>query len=507
MPHKALRTLRSVLLIVITVLLLIALYQHFFPSPPRVQLPEEMPLGNQDRILVVAPHCDDETLGAGGLIARAHQEGAQVQVVVITNGDGFAFAAAGEGRTFLPAPSDYIRLAYQRQKESFAALHRQGLPAGNLIFLGYPDRGLAPMWQVNWTEDQPYQSRLTNLTQSPYINSYRAQAVYCGQNLVADLVSILADLEPTIIVLPHPNDAHSDHWAAFNFVTYAIQQLRSQDVPFAAIVRQYGYLVHRGDWPAPKGFMPGRELLPPGPLLTTSFRWFKFPLGEIGAWNKYFAINQYRSQVNYMRRYLVSFARSNELFAPISTRSVALLPPGSAVAEALETVWQEIDPVITDPRSDTLTRRVFSSADLRALRTATDGETLFVRLETHRPVSSRTQYTIFLRPIDSSAPDQALSPPRSAADPPVATGRSVAMHLIIRPHDSAVIHQAGTATRSFPLHTSTTALQVGIPLADLGHPTMLFVGAESRLLGTVDRLAWTLIQLPLRHPEPARGYH
>lgn len=504
MPKKALRTLRSILLIVVTAFVLIAVYQHFFPSPPRVQLPEEMLLNKQDRILVIAPHCDDETLGAGGLIARAHQEGAQVHVVVITNGDGFAFAAAGQGRTLLPTPSDYIRLAYQRQNESFTALNRLGLPAGNLIFLGYPDRGIAPMWRVNWTEDNPYFSRFTQLTHSPYFNSYRSNVVYCGENLVSDLSSLLTDLQPTIIVLPHPNDAHSDHWATFNFVTYAIQQLRSQNIPFTETVREYGYLVHRGDWPAPKGLLPARELLPPTPLLSTAYRWIKFPLGEMGAWNKYLAINQYRSQVTYMRRYLVSFARVNELFAPVNSRSVALLPPASEVAQAEEAAWQEISPVIIDPRSDTLTRRLFGSADLSALRAATDGKTLFLRLETYHPVSTRTQYSIFLRPIDRDGAAQELPPPFPESRTP-STGHAAELHVTIRAYGSAVVHQANTAARDLPLHTSTAALQVDIPLAELGRPNMLFVGAESRLLGTVDRLAWTLIQLPLRHPEP-RSY-
>ena len=43
-------------------------------------------LGGADRIVVVAAHPDDESLGAGGLLARASSSGLTVQVVVVTDG-------------------------------------------------------------------------------------------------------------------------------------------------------------------------------------------------------------------------------------------------------------------------------------------------------------------------------------------------------------------------------------------------------------------------------------
>src|SRR5690606_13005283 len=41
------------------------------------------------RILVVAPHPDDESLCCGGLIATARRAGAEVSIVWITSGGGF----------------------------------------------------------------------------------------------------------------------------------------------------------------------------------------------------------------------------------------------------------------------------------------------------------------------------------------------------------------------------------------------------------------------------------
>ena len=39
---------------------------------------------SEQRLLVIAPHADDETIGAGGLMARAKDVGAEVYVQVLT---------------------------------------------------------------------------------------------------------------------------------------------------------------------------------------------------------------------------------------------------------------------------------------------------------------------------------------------------------------------------------------------------------------------------------------
>lgn len=81
--------------------------------------------------LVVAPHPDDETLGCGGLIARKAAAGAQVRVVIMTDG------ASSHRRLMAPA-----RLAALREEESAAAAAALGLPAHALVFLRFPDRRL-----------------------------------------------------------------------------------------------------------------------------------------------------------------------------------------------------------------------------------------------------------------------------------------------------------------------------------------------------------------------------
>ncbi|MCX6374467.1 MAG: PIG-L family deacetylase, partial [Armatimonadetes bacterium] len=45
--------------------------------------------GKDERALIIAPHCDDETLSCGGIISKLVKDGAQVRVVLVTNGDGY----------------------------------------------------------------------------------------------------------------------------------------------------------------------------------------------------------------------------------------------------------------------------------------------------------------------------------------------------------------------------------------------------------------------------------
>lgn len=50
---------------------------------------------SEQRILIIAPHPDDEVIGCGGLIAKAKQAGAEVYVQFLTVGDTTDFSEAG----------------------------------------------------------------------------------------------------------------------------------------------------------------------------------------------------------------------------------------------------------------------------------------------------------------------------------------------------------------------------------------------------------------------------
>lgn len=98
------------------------------PAEALCALPEPLPWPPPPRVLVFAPHPDDEAIGCGGLILRLLQAGSAVRVVLVTDGSG----AGG-----LPPQA-----AQQRQQEFRASLARLGVQDHAL--LGLPDGGLQP---------------------------------------------------------------------------------------------------------------------------------------------------------------------------------------------------------------------------------------------------------------------------------------------------------------------------------------------------------------------------
>jgi LmbE family N-acetylglucosaminyl deacetylase len=76
-------------------------------------------------ILVVAPHPDDETLGAGGLIKAQRLRGFQVLIAAVTDGE----------KAYSNAPG----LARVRRLEQADALARLGVTTENIIRFGFPD--------------------------------------------------------------------------------------------------------------------------------------------------------------------------------------------------------------------------------------------------------------------------------------------------------------------------------------------------------------------------------
>ncbi len=130
-------------------------------DPMRAALDPIRPPAAQDHIVVVAAHPDDETLGAGGLLAMAEAAGATVTVVVATDGDA----------SHPTSPThDARELAAIRRREVYAALAELA-PSAQVHLLGLPDsfldrhidalrEGLAPLLVnathvvTTWTGDR-----------------------------------------------------------------------------------------------------------------------------------------------------------------------------------------------------------------------------------------------------------------------------------------------------------------------------------------------------------------
>ncbi len=358
-------------------------------------------------ILVFAPHSDDEVLGAGGLMRQAGHAGIPVHVVVLTNGDGFRVSVEREYHKLGATPADFVNYGYLRQTETEAALTRLGLPQPNVVFLGYPDRGLMPMWTDHWSAQTPFRSYYTRADHSPYDNGASLHAPYCGAALLSDIIGQMQADKPTDIYVTHPSDDHPDHSAAGIFVKTALDQLRTAGVPWALHAHLHYYIVHRGDWPVPQGLHEDAPLPPPAPMAGLDTQWTELPLSHRDTQAKYAAIKRYRTQIEIESRFLYSFARENELFGTLTEPDQGQLPrvpDGQIRMTADRKDWAKLTPIEIDPAEDSILRDFQGGADLTRLFACRDSSHLYVRLDTVRTLSTRVTYTLTLRPLKLTSP-------------------------------------------------------------------------------------------------------
>lgn len=145
------------------------------------------PLAHLGRVIVFAPHPDDETLGCGGLIARLVLNRQPIHVIVISDGS----ASHPRSRKYPPA-----KLALVRERETRAALVRLGLSDPHAVtFLGLKD-GEVP-----------------------------GPASPAFPNVVLAVAHLVRDFAADTVVAPIRNDEHADHRATFHIVDAALDKL------------------------------------------------------------------------------------------------------------------------------------------------------------------------------------------------------------------------------------------------------------------------------------------
>lgn len=138
-------------------------------------------------LVVVAPHPDDESLGAGGLIAAAAAAGHEVKVVFLTDGEG-----SHVGSPTYP-PEELARL---RRAEAKAALGELGVDGSTAEFIGLPDGGLAHL--------PPAEAAI----------------------VVETLVGLMT--RETVICVTAQTDQHKDHQIAHRWAKIASAMTRSE---------------------------------------------------------------------------------------------------------------------------------------------------------------------------------------------------------------------------------------------------------------------------------------
>ncbi|HEV2438888.1 MAG TPA: PIG-L family deacetylase [bacterium] len=438
-------------------------------------------LGRGASVVVFAAHPDDETLGAGGLIHAAVAAGAHVTVVVLTNGDGYLGGVDVRFRTLISTPRRFIQYGRTRQQEALAAAAQLGVPASDVLFLGYPDRGLAALWGSHWDCRHPYTSPYTRRSRGPYALAYRPGAVYCGEGLLAGITAILNHAKPALVVVHHPADTHPDHWAAAAFVTLALEQAALAGDGWQRRVRTYHYLVHDGaGWPMPRGYAPEQPLTPPAGLAVRP-HWVAAPLGPDDEDAKRRALGAYRSQLALSRAYLFSFVRRNELYDLCPSVSVTPLS-GAAPPLARPERWDGLPALLGPGRGGSLLGAAQGGAVLDGIAVARTSDRLLIAVRLRRPAQREVGYRVELRLFNRDGraarldmwfgvPGSLRAERRGPADLPV---------------------PEGGAARSFGRR-----IHISLPLAALGTPVAVYMRVVTfgAFHTAVDRTPWTLVRL------------
>lgn len=253
-------------------------------------------------ILVIAPHQDDEILGAGGLMQICRQRGDTVSVVFVTNGDYHG-----------------VNIAQQRYYESRDALARLDIDESHIYYIGYGDTGgMSPGHSflqrlLTSSLDEPLVTPVASKTYHP-AGRKTVRVFRTGQDslltrcaLLSDLAWCMATCNPDLLVLPSPCDAHGDHAALAMLVETAGRDMAIPPCLF--------YLVHGGndsEWPprAGKKFVRPLEILP-----TLWERRISLPLTVQQQAFKRSLISIFSSQLSQdPDGFLYSFARDEEIF-------------------------------------------------------------------------------------------------------------------------------------------------------------------------------------------------
>ena len=324
--------------------IILVLALGWFPARLVYAEPPSIPsFRSQDRVLVLAPHEDDETLGVGGVLQQAVSVGAAVRVVYLTYGDHNELAFLLYRKRPWLSPSINERMGEIRRREAIKAMAYFGIDAGHLVFLGYPDGGTLDIWKQHWAEAPAFVSRSTHTNRVPYLDAFSYNKSHKAEEIVADLEHQLLEFRPTHIFVSHPGDGHPDHRSFYLFLQVALLNTSNRLPP----PQVFAYPIHISSWPRPYGFHPDYWLSFPKTLSDDQTSWRVFNLTPEQVHHKYDAIRFYKSQTIDNLFWLSTFARRNELFitsSPVSLQEEAWSSSNGVMANPETEAYQKEGP-------------------------------------------------------------------------------------------------------------------------------------------------------------------
>lgn len=205
------------------------------------------PFFSGKRVMVLVPHQDDELNLAGGILEQYVRAGSDVTLVYATNGD-------------------YSALADLRSREVLAVAQRIGIPAENVVYLGYGNQwepqeqeGIlrkhlyfsvdgGALWTSHFGATQTYGTTV--------IEPYRSSS-YTRDHFLRDLMDLILEERPDVIYCGD-YDAHHDHMALDLFFEEAMGLILAREADYHPVV--YKGLCYGTAWYAQADFLGAENL-------------------------------------------------------------------------------------------------------------------------------------------------------------------------------------------------------------------------------------------------------
>lgn len=419
----------------------------------------------EDRVLILAPHPDDETIGAAGLIQEALKIGAKVKVALFTNGDNNELAFIVYEKRFTFRKKEFLHMGEVRRKETLAAMEFLGLNQDNIVSLGYPDFGTMKILTRYWGETKPYRSMFPRQTKVVYPEAMSPGVPYVGESILKDLKRIILDFKPTKIFVSHPADHNQDHQSLYLFLRLALWEDAGQ-TPQPEI---FPYLIHVVGWPKPRGFHPEIELTPPEGLEDNNISWQKLALTDEEIKKKQNAVSFYKSQIECDPPYLFTFVRQNEIFGDYPM--VKIKPQTTE-----EVDWQDLG------MSNRVIQPTAAEAGrVSALAYARQGDNLLIRLTLKRKIDKVSGISLYLLGYNKKISFAKMPKIHLTVD-------ALGLHL----HDK----KQTLFVKGIQLTYKDKVLIFKIPLEVLGNPDYILTSARTHTGSlSLDETAWRILDL------------
>ncbi len=293
---------------------------HFTLASVSANSEQPLKIGHAERLLILAPHPDDESLSAAGLAHRVLENGGSVRSVVVTAGDAYVEAIQRDtGRRQL-TQTDFLRYGENRLEESRHAAKVLGNGLIHLDLLGFSDGSIYAMLVSHWNKTHPDKSEFTGFSHVPYIEAEDKGIAQDGKALRDELVKILKETKPTLIVFPDVMENDSDHAGLGMFTLLAINDWLEPSDDKSFTPRLLAYLIHwQHGWPSGSESnkpldLSNQPLFLPDDLPLRGHTRTCFDLNILEKNLKHYTLAQYHTQQRAMGAFLAAFVRSNECF-------------------------------------------------------------------------------------------------------------------------------------------------------------------------------------------------